>query len=118
MNDERALTVTGWKRQFLQVLKRLPNVKSACEAAGIDRREAYRARERDELFAELWDSAIAESVDKLEEKAFALAEQGDTGLLMFLLKSHKPDVYRDTQRHEVGLLGGIVYIPEKKHGEE
>jgi hypothetical protein len=118
MNEDKALALTGWKRQFIEVLKRVPNIKQAAEVAGIDRREVYRARERDELFAEAWDSAIAESVDKLEEKAFALAEQGDTGLIMFLLKSHKPEVYRDIQRHEVGVAAGIVFIPEKKHGEE
>jgi hypothetical protein len=87
-------------------------------AAGIDRATAYRHRQEDEAFAEQWIDAIQASVDELEHKAFQLALAGDSNLITFMLRCHKPNVYRDTQRHEVGLLGGIVLLPPKEEGAE
>jgi hypothetical protein len=55
---------------------------------------------------------------ELEHKAFQLALAGDSNLITFMLRCHKPEVYRDTQRHEVGLLGGIVLLPAKQSGPE
>jgi hypothetical protein len=79
---------------------------------------AYRYRSTDAQFAEQWQDAIQASVDELEHKAFQLALDGDSNLITFMLRCHKPEVYRDTQRHEVGLLGGIVLLPPKEKGAE
>jgi hypothetical protein len=57
-------------------------------------------------------------VDELEHKAFQLALAGDSNLITFMLRCHKPEVYRDIQKHEVGLLGGIVLLPAKQSGPE
>jgi len=85
--------------------------------ARVDRATVYRHREQDEEFASQWKAAIQASVDELEHKAFQLALAGDSNLITFMLRCHKPEVYRDTQRHEVGLLGGIVLLPAKEPGE-
>jgi GAF domain-containing protein len=107
-----------WRGRFLRALRQTPSVKHACAAAGIDRATAYRHRKEDADFAAKWEDAIQASVDELEYKAFQLAIAGDSNLITFLLRCHKPEVYRDTQRHEVGLLGGIVLLPPKEKGAE
>jgi hypothetical protein len=117
-NKRTPARLKGWRERFIRALRKTPNVKAACATAGVDRRHAYRVRETDEEFAELWKDAIQHSVDKLEEKAFKIALEGDPGLIMFLLRCHKPEVYRDIQQHDIGLLGGIVLIPQKKEGAE
>jgi len=79
---------------------------------------AYRHRHADPEFAEQWQDAIQHSVDDLEATAFDLARAGNESLITFLLRCHRPEIYRDTQRHEVGLLGGIVLRPAKGEGAE
>jgi hypothetical protein len=107
----------GWKKQFIQVLQKVPNVRKAAEVAGVSRSKAYAAREDDELFDQEWTDAIDSSVDKLVARAFELAEAGDTGLITFLLRCHRPE-YRDVQRHDVALLGNLIILPATKEGPE
>jgi hypothetical protein len=107
-----------WRAAFLRSLRQRPDVKHACSVAKIDRATAYRHRREDDEFDAAWTDAIAGSVDELETKAFELAAKGDTNLITFLLRCHKPEVYRDIQKHEVGLLGGIVLLPAKQSGPE
>jgi hypothetical protein len=104
-----------WKAAFLKALRIAPSVKHACKVAKIDRRTAYKHRDKDEEFAVLWDDAIAASIDELEAVAFRKAAEGDSNLLTFLLRCHKPQIYRDVIRNEVA-VAGVVFLPEKKPG--
>jgi hypothetical protein len=79
---------------------------------------AYDHRERDPEFAAKWDDALNQSLDTLEHEVYQRALKDDAQLAMFLLKAHRPSVYRETQRLDVGLLGGIVLIPAKQEGAE
>ena len=54
----------------------------------------------------------------LEAHVFHRAVKGDAQLAMFLLRAHRPAVYRETSRIDVGLLGGIIQIPAKAEGPE
>jgi hypothetical protein len=114
----RARDTGRWRAKFLRALREVPSIKHACMVAKIDRATVYRHREQDEQFAEQWRDAIQASVDELEHKAFQMALDGDPSLVTFMLRSHKPEVYGDRSRVDVGLLGGIVLIPEKGQGEE
>jgi hypothetical protein len=107
-----------WRSRFLQALRQTPSVKHACKAAGIGRVTAYKHCKEDDEFAALWKDAIQSSVDELEYKAFELALAGDSNLITFMLRCHKPEVYRDVQKHELAMLGGIVMIPAKEKGAE
>lgn len=113
-----SLTTHKWQQKFLNALKKTPSVKHSCLAAGVSRSTVYRQRETDAAFAEKWDENIAGAVDDLEVVAFKLASEGDSRLIEFLLKSHRPQVYRDIQRHEVGVAGGIILLPAKAEGNE
>ena len=82
----------------------------------MGRRTVYDLRERDPEFAAAWDSALFESVDRCEEKAFDMAWKGDSQLLQFILKAHRPEKYRE--RSEVAVAGGIIFLPPKAEGAE
>lgn len=65
-----------WKPVFLAALREVPVVARACGAVGIERSTAYRARDTDEAFAQAWDDAMEEGVDKVEQEAFRRAVEG------------------------------------------
>lgn len=110
-----------WQMAFLTALSLTGNVTRAAAAADIARKTAYEARARDDEFAALWDDAIEQATDMLEAEARRRAHDGlvrykfhngtavldprtgepyyeleysDT-LLIFLLKGHRPDKYRE-----------------------
>ena len=103
---------------FLEKLRELPSVKSACAAAKISRQTAYRCRTEDPEFAEKWAAALDEAVDSLEETAYRLALKGDTNLITWLLKCHRPSVYSRPERHEHALAAKILILPAKAEGDE
>jgi hypothetical protein len=115
----RARTRSGrWREQFLRALARSPSVTMACKAAGIPRRTAYAHKEKDADFAAAWDDALNQSLDALEHEVYQRALTDDAQLAMFLLKAHRPSIYRDNQRIEHALLGGIVLLPPKQEEPE
>ena len=107
-----------WRRAFVKTLAKVPNVSLAAKAAGVSARTAYNHRDDDPEFAAQWLDALNKSVDKVEAIAFELASEGEPRLIEFILKSHRPAIYRETQRLDVGLLGGIVILPQKEEGAE
>lgn len=89
-----------WQARFLAELRDTGAVRYACQAAGVGRSTVYRERQRDEQFALEWSDALEDSCDELEAEARRRARDGSDSLLMFLLKAHRPEVYRDAQRVE------------------
>jgi hypothetical protein len=123
--SEAQVSLLKWQRRFLQVLRRVPNVRAACRACGRDSRTAYIHRKRNPQFAELWQQAIDASVSDLEARAFELALKGDSRetieLLQFMLRCHRPEIYKETSRREIcgadgRPLAGIVFLPSKAEG--
>jgi hypothetical protein len=111
----RAKRLARWQAAFIQALRKAPNVAHACRMAKISRFTAYKFREADETFAQRWEAALSASVDRCEEKAFDMAWKGDSQLLQFILKAHRPDRYRETARLEVDQrLCGVILLPEKE----
>ena len=103
-----------WQRKFLRSLARSPNVALAAKRAQRSRTHVYRVREQDPAFAEAWKNSIESALDELEGTAFALAKRGDSQLISWLLRCHRPSVYRETQRTEHAIIGRIVILPEKE----
>jgi hypothetical protein len=102
-----------WRKIFLAELAKTPNVLLACLKAGIGRSAAYAHRRKYPKFAERWDDAIDDGVDCMIDEAMRRAVKGtkrgvwhqgkrvgvereysDT-LLIFLLKAHRPEMFRD-----------------------
>lgn len=65
-----------WKPAFLASLASVPVVQRACDAVGIERCNAYRARKADKAFAEAWDEALEAGIDKAEAELFRRAVDG------------------------------------------
>lgn len=109
-----------WKPAFLRSLAADMTVTEACEAAGISRDGAYKARQADEDFALAWADVEEKSTESMEREAYRRAVEGtdkpvfqgkelvghvreysDT-LLIFMLKSRRPERYRDNVKVEHG----------------
>jgi hypothetical protein len=116
-NGSRArVKSTRWHSAFLKALRRNPNVALAARAAGVNRTTVYRHKTDDESFALRFEEVLDAAVDKVEATCFQLAGKGDARLIEFILKSHRPAVYRE--RAEVAVAGGIIFLPPKKDGPE
>lgn len=96
----------AWWPRFLEILRASANVRLACSGASIDRTTAYRHRKKYKGFAAAWDDAIEDACDILEAVAWQRARSVSDLLLIFLLKAHRPAMYRETTRHEHS--GGIA----------
>lgn len=113
MAKQRRSDACEWHPAFLAALRNSGNVRAACQAAGCSREIAYRHRRLEEDFAAQWDEALEEATDVLEGEARRRALSDSDTLLIFLLKSHRPDVYRETSRREItGADGGPVEMRE------
>lgn len=111
----------GWKVRFIQSIAVLPNVRAACEVAGVSRATAYRHQASDPEFAAAWATAIEEGVDRLEQEALERATVGfqrvhetyradgtlasrrterivSDRLMELLLKAHRPEKYVERLR--------------------
>ncbi len=98
---------------FLAVLREKANASAAARAIGVSPQALYIYKDLHPTFAAEWKSAVDEAVDKLEQEAWRRAcdgvdkpvhykgERVDTireysdALLMFLLRGHRPQVYRE-----------------------
>lgn len=72
------------------------NVALAAHGAGVDRRQIYRECDRNPQFAEQLRDAKAAAIERLEAAAYERAKNVSDTLLIFLLKSHKPELYRES----------------------
>ena len=84
-----------WHERFLELFSMSLNVALAAHGAGVDRRQIYRECDRNPQFAEQLRDAKAAAIERLEAAAYERAKNVSDTLLIFLLKSHKPEVYRE-----------------------
>jgi len=112
---------------FLGLLRLEPNVTKAARAAGYAPATLRRLRERDPGFGAEWDEALDEGIEALEAEAHRRAKDGvlrpiyqkgdlvghetvySDQLIMFLLKAHRPEKYRE--RSDVkSTQGGVLKL--------
>lgn len=105
-----------WKPAFIAELAARGNVCEACRKAKVGRTTAYQARGSDAAFDAAWKESVEVAVEWMEAEARRRAVDGtlkpvyqggklvgkvreysDT-LLIFLLKAHKPEKYRDNAK--------------------
>jgi hypothetical protein len=121
-----------WKPVFLESLRAMPVVAHACAAVGIERSTAYRAREADEGFAQAWDDAMEEGVDRAEGEAYRRAVVGfeepviDKGRLSYryerVMVKHidaatGQEVEEETYRPVLDENGQPIPLTIKKHSD-
>lgn len=120
-----------WSPYFIERLSQSGNVSDAAEYAGVARSTVYKHRNENETFSAAWDDAMEIATDALEAEARRRAVEGTTepvgwyqgqpggyvtrysdNLLMFLLKAHRPEKFRE--RYEfTGKDGGPL---QHEHG--
>ena len=117
---------------FLDTLRRTGNVRLAANNADVVRQVAYRARDSSDKFRADWDEALEEARELLEAEARRRAAIGvdepvfykgqvvgqirkySDNLLMFLLKAHWPEKFRENYAVEHrGPGGGPVKLEAK-----
>jgi hypothetical protein len=81
--------------RFLDNLRKRPSVAFAAKAAGVGRRTVYEWRETDAEFAAQWDDAIEDALDDAEKKAWDRGLTVSDTLLIFMLKAHRPEKFRE-----------------------
>lgn len=91
---------TTWHVVFLSALRVLPVVSYAGRAAKVSRATLYNHREMFPEFANEWDEAINDGIDALEAECFRRAKQTSDTLAIFMLKSHRPKIYRETAEQQ------------------
>ena len=107
----------AWRSVFLERLKATGNITLAAAGAGVTRQNVYQTRNRNKAFRRSWEEALDEAVDLLagEARRRATGIKRDIyyagkvvgtenvysdSLLMFLLKAHRPHLYRDNVKVE------------------
>lgn len=113
MPKMRSIRTARRRARFLQVLSECALVSCAVAAAGAARGSFYNWRYDDPQFADDWDRALDEGIALLEDEAIRRARDGVTipvfyageevgairrpsdALLMFLLRAHRPERYRE-----------------------
>lgn len=91
---------------FLHNLAVSCNVSASCRLAKVSRGAVYQWRSEDAEFAKAWDDALTEAIELLEAEAWQRARKQSDTLMIFLLKAHKPEKYRETIRAEHSGLQG------------
>ena len=84
-----------WQDRFVEIFAMSLNVALAAQGAGVSRVSAYRERKKNPEFAAAWEDAREAAAERLEAAAFERARNISDTLLIFLLKSHKPERYRE-----------------------
>ncbi len=82
------------RAKFLESISQGNTVCDAVKAAGVSRATVYRWRDEDPDFSQAWYDAREDYVDSLETMAKKRAAVS-TAMLIFLLKSYRPQVFGD-----------------------
>ncbi len=101
----------SWQERFIISLSKNPNVTQACKTAKVGRALAYNERGRNAEFARRWDEALDEGVETLEAEAHRRAMRQSDTLMIFLLKAHRPEKYRDRWDGDLRLRGSVGIHP-------
>ena len=133
-NKRRRTQKKDWRPVFLRAFAKTGLVTEAAKIAKIGRTAIYDERQRNEDFALKWAEIEEWTTEEMEQEARRRAVLGveepvyykgelqgsirrysDT-LLIFMLKSRRPDIYRENVRVEHG--GKIKHEVEKRIDQE
>jgi len=99
---------------FLAAFAECGNVTRACEIAKVGRRTHYNWLE-DPDYEAAFSDAENQAVDALEGEARRRALESSDTLLIFLLKSRRPELYRE--RHHVEHAGSVTFTVNGQWGD-
>jgi hypothetical protein len=103
-----------WMPVFLRALRNSANVRAACQAAGLTRAGAYKARGQSVRFSKAWDEALDDAIDTLEATAWQRARAGSDFILWRLLASLRREKYGDAIAVKVDLTAEAERIARER----
>jgi hypothetical protein len=112
-----------WQEAFLAALREMPVVQHACNAVGIERCTAYRARQASEDFAKAWEEAMEAGVDRAEQEAFRRGVVGflepviDKGRLCFVYERYLDEDNREQWRMKLDENDQPIPLTVRKHSD-
>ena len=112
-----------WRDAFLSALREMPVIRHACEAVGVDRSTAWRARQKDQTFAEEWDDAMEAGIDRAEQAAFRRGVDGwhepviDKGRLAYAYERYLDDEGGEHYRPLLDDKGQPIPLTVRKHSD-
>lgn len=108
-----------WMPRFLELFGATCNITLACKGAGVSRGTVYGYQRDNEEFAQQMADAKQQAIETLEAICWDRAKKKSDLLMMFLLKAHRPEMYRE--RQEIQHSGSVEYVviaPPKAQGVE
>lgn len=114
------MQVQGIKRAFIAAYSECGNVIMACNIAGVHPTNVYKWKDSDPVFQEDLNIATDMAVSILEHEARRRALEGSDRLLEFLLKSVRPEIYRERYefKQEIHTDYIIDISPRQPEGQE
>lgn len=112
-----------WRPIYLEALRNVPVIRHACEAAGVDRATAWRARQADPEFAAAETEALEEGVDRAEQEAFRRAVVGfeepvmHQGRLQYVYERYETEDGEERFRLVLDANGQPVPLTVRKHSD-
>lgn len=98
----------SWHPRFLELFGFSLNLIASAKGANVNRETVYRHKLADPEFAAAMEQARQEAVERLEAKAYDRASNQSDLLMIFLLKAHAPERYRErfdvTVKHDLTKL--------------
>ena len=110
------LEFVRWRQTFLDTLRLSANVYLSCRTAGVTRGIAYIMRDKYPDFRQEWETAIDDAVDTLEAVALKRAKASSDLLLIFLLKAHRPEKYREVYKVEHTIIQAEIKKVAQEQG--
>lgn len=98
--------------RFIEAYSQRGIVGEACKAAGISRDTAYKWRKKYRTFAERWDQAREDAIDRLEGIAHGIAEGDerqppDKGMVKWLLAANRRSKYAPPKEVNQNVTGDV-----------
>lgn len=111
MSDGTPDTATK-KAAILEALREKPSYASAYRRVRVGKSTFFRWKREDAVFASQVREAFAEGLDAIEDALVTRGMKDDTVAAIFLLKSHRRDVYGDKidHRHDFAFLSNPLWL--------
>jgi len=91
------------KRAVLAAFSRCGSISQAAKRAKVDRRTHYNWVREDPAYGEAFQQATIEAGDSLEDRMTELAFDGNVTAGIFMLKSLRPEKYKDRRMVQLDL---------------
>ena len=113
----RSLFTPALQERICNLLAKSNTIVTTCDTVGISERTYHEWCEKQPQFLRATSRARGEARKKLV-KVLVDASKLDWRAAAFLLSHCWPREFSELQRQEIGVVGGVVLVPQKQDGAE